>query len=856
MRQAWGSLDSLVGRLRAAYEEHGGQPEANPFAARIVRGYLRDTREVQSRARGITYEKKKRRRTVKDSSDIDVFDEPVTGYRVPVGRDEEEEEEVAEGHEGVEDGGRANMDSASGGGEGGSEQQQQRQEQQQQHRSMPHQYPLGDSASPSVSQGGGDEGGTVRSASALQGSRLAPRDKLLSLLSLSPDSERPRASLSLPLTRTLTPVVARGGAGDKGCRRAGSWEGGGEGGSGRGGESVREVKLELRLSGEGEGEGPGGDGGTGASDLRSEEREGREGNQRQQQQQQGRDELKEEEGREREGERKQLPAWMLPGSFNAQANSNASLPPGPEQQLIQALGEGAGQRGGGDSRRVTGSERQALVSASRGRREGEGEREREKNEWNDGEERVVTLLFGSDMLARVGRGGGGEGERGGAEEEGLGGGRGGGVRRGSMGNNEGTSFPVHHEGSNATGSMGGGVATVSGLEEKGDGEERNAGGEERTEGSDEGSLPGLTEVTPLMAGQARESVEEECGQQGKAQQRTEGQSEYKDDSKHPPCKEPAVKPTDRRADLPKGGGEKSKDTATDAEKRDAEAARKGIMHATGIGSQSVVSAGIEGVSTEAKERKMGDRLADAKARKDKEQADVAVAEGCTSGAEAQQNMAMAEENAGGWQPADTVGIAISGLETDGAPESEKRSRSQSKPAPQEDKCSSGHVPSVTEGSDGDNEGGGEGGASHHRRLGSSGGGQNSASGRGSKRSDGGGSGGGGIGGSSGGTGNGGKQNCKNNTNIKNLGGGGGGGGSSVESTAARTVLGGGGTRKEDINNGRLVVPTTKCMAKRPREGDAVVPSSEKRSKEVQESKLTDLSLVAIDGLEHLLSCSP
>nr|AAK39585.1 hypothetical protein [Oryza sativa Japonica Group] len=37
---AWGSLDALVGRLRAAFEEHGGHPEANPFGARAVRLYL------------------------------------------------------------------------------------------------------------------------------------------------------------------------------------------------------------------------------------------------------------------------------------------------------------------------------------------------------------------------------------------------------------------------------------------------------------------------------------------------------------------------------------------------------------------------------------------------------------------------------------------------------------------------------------------------------------------------------------------------------------------------------------------------------------------------------------------------
>ncbi|KAH9729340.1 protein LIGHT-DEPENDENT SHORT HYPOCOTYLS 4 [Citrus sinensis] len=62
LRQAWGSLDALIGRLRAAFEENGGKPEANPFGARAVRLYLREVRDVQSKARGISYEKKKRKR--------------------------------------------------------------------------------------------------------------------------------------------------------------------------------------------------------------------------------------------------------------------------------------------------------------------------------------------------------------------------------------------------------------------------------------------------------------------------------------------------------------------------------------------------------------------------------------------------------------------------------------------------------------------------------------------------------------------------------------------------------------------------------------------------------------------------
>ncbi|KAK4273037.1 hypothetical protein QN277_021510 [Acacia crassicarpa] len=62
LRQAWGSLDALIGRLRAAFEENGGKAEANPFGARAVRLYLREVRDLQSKARGISYEKKKRKR--------------------------------------------------------------------------------------------------------------------------------------------------------------------------------------------------------------------------------------------------------------------------------------------------------------------------------------------------------------------------------------------------------------------------------------------------------------------------------------------------------------------------------------------------------------------------------------------------------------------------------------------------------------------------------------------------------------------------------------------------------------------------------------------------------------------------
>ncbi|KAE8711216.1 Protein G1-like7 [Hibiscus syriacus] len=73
LKQAWGSLDALIGRLRAAYEENGGRPESNPFAARAVRIYLREVREEQAKARGIPYEKKKRKRsTVTTTVDVNV----------------------------------------------------------------------------------------------------------------------------------------------------------------------------------------------------------------------------------------------------------------------------------------------------------------------------------------------------------------------------------------------------------------------------------------------------------------------------------------------------------------------------------------------------------------------------------------------------------------------------------------------------------------------------------------------------------------------------------------------------------------------------------------------------------------
>ncbi|XP_031131948.1 protein LIGHT-DEPENDENT SHORT HYPOCOTYLS 4-like [Ipomoea triloba] len=64
LNQAWGSLDALVGRLRAAFEENGGLPEANPFGCRAVRLYLRELRDAQAKARGVTYDKRKRTNTM------------------------------------------------------------------------------------------------------------------------------------------------------------------------------------------------------------------------------------------------------------------------------------------------------------------------------------------------------------------------------------------------------------------------------------------------------------------------------------------------------------------------------------------------------------------------------------------------------------------------------------------------------------------------------------------------------------------------------------------------------------------------------------------------------------------------
>jgi len=62
LRQAWGSLDALIGRLRAAYEEHGGSSDTNPFGNGAIRVYLREVKECQAKARGIPYKKKKKKK--------------------------------------------------------------------------------------------------------------------------------------------------------------------------------------------------------------------------------------------------------------------------------------------------------------------------------------------------------------------------------------------------------------------------------------------------------------------------------------------------------------------------------------------------------------------------------------------------------------------------------------------------------------------------------------------------------------------------------------------------------------------------------------------------------------------------
>ncbi|KAJ4840508.1 hypothetical protein Tsubulata_000445 [Turnera subulata] len=107
LKQAWGSLDALIGRLRAAYEENGGRPESNPFGARAVRIYLREVREGQAKARGIPYEKKKRKRAGVASAAVSTAS---VAANVSVG--------ISQGG-GVSSGGGGGEGSGGGGGGGG-----------------------------------------------------------------------------------------------------------------------------------------------------------------------------------------------------------------------------------------------------------------------------------------------------------------------------------------------------------------------------------------------------------------------------------------------------------------------------------------------------------------------------------------------------------------------------------------------------------------------------------------------------------------------------------------------------------------------------------------------------------------
>ncbi|KAG2322823.1 hypothetical protein Bca52824_016036 [Brassica carinata] len=63
LKQAWGSLDALIGRLREAYEKNGGLPERNPFASGGIRVFLTEVRDSQAKARGVPYKKRKQKKT-------------------------------------------------------------------------------------------------------------------------------------------------------------------------------------------------------------------------------------------------------------------------------------------------------------------------------------------------------------------------------------------------------------------------------------------------------------------------------------------------------------------------------------------------------------------------------------------------------------------------------------------------------------------------------------------------------------------------------------------------------------------------------------------------------------------------
>ncbi|KAA0047053.1 hypothetical protein IC582_028996 [Cucumis melo] len=52
-QQPWTTLVALIGRLRVAFEENGGNPVTNPFNTVDVKVYLNDVKDSQERSRGI-----------------------------------------------------------------------------------------------------------------------------------------------------------------------------------------------------------------------------------------------------------------------------------------------------------------------------------------------------------------------------------------------------------------------------------------------------------------------------------------------------------------------------------------------------------------------------------------------------------------------------------------------------------------------------------------------------------------------------------------------------------------------------------------------------------------------------------
>ncbi|KAM1499916.1 hypothetical protein ACFX15_022073 [Malus domestica] len=65
LRQACGSLDALIGRLHAAYEEHGWSPETNPFGNGAIRVSLREVNECQAKAKERKAKVRKRNRKMR-----------------------------------------------------------------------------------------------------------------------------------------------------------------------------------------------------------------------------------------------------------------------------------------------------------------------------------------------------------------------------------------------------------------------------------------------------------------------------------------------------------------------------------------------------------------------------------------------------------------------------------------------------------------------------------------------------------------------------------------------------------------------------------------------------------------------